>query len=45
MRSAPSESPTSILQNSSYHKDRQGPFSNPPIEAPNDLDAIIKLIR
>ncbi|OHB67500.1 MAG: threonine synthase [Planctomycetes bacterium RBG_13_62_9] len=28
-----------------YHKDRQGPFSNPPTEAPNDLDAIIKLIR
>jgi threonine synthase len=27
-----------------YHKDRQGPFSNPPIEAPNDLEAIIKLI-
>jgi threonine synthase len=28
-----------------YHKDKQGPFSNPPVEAPNDLDAIIKLIR
>lgn len=28
-----------------YHKDRQGPFSNPPIEAPNDLQEIIKLIR
>jgi len=28
-----------------YHKERQGLFSNPPIEAPNDLDAIIKLIR
>ena len=28
-----------------YHKDRQGQFSNPPIEAPNDLDEIIKLIR
>ena len=27
-----------------YHKDRQGPFSNPPIEAPNDLEAIIKLL-
>jgi threonine synthase len=27
-----------------YHKDRQGQFSNPPIEAPNDLDAIIKLV-
>ena len=28
-----------------YHKDKQGIFSNPPIEAPNDLDAIIKLIK
>jgi len=28
-----------------YHKGRQGPLSNPPIEAPNDLEAIIKLIR
>jgi threonine synthase len=28
-----------------YHKDKQGQFSNPPIEAPNDLDAIIKLIQ
>ena len=28
-----------------YHKDKLGEFSNPPIEAPNDLDAIIKLIR
>jgi threonine synthase len=28
-----------------YHKEKQGQFSNPPIEAPNDLDAIIKLIR
>ena len=27
-----------------YHKDKQGQFSNPPIEAPNDLDAIIKLV-
>jgi threonine synthase len=27
-----------------YHKDRQGEFSNPPVEAPNDLQAIIKLI-
>jgi threonine synthase len=27
-----------------YHKDRQGVFSNPPIEAPNDLDAIIALV-
>jgi len=29
----------------SYHKDRQGHFSNPPVEAPNDLDEIIKLIK
>jgi threonine synthase len=28
-----------------YHKDNQGQFSNPPIEAPNDLAEIIKLIR
>jgi threonine synthase len=28
-----------------YHKDKQGQFSNPPIEAPNDLDAIIRLIK
>jgi threonine synthase len=28
-----------------YHKEKQGQFSNPPIEAPNDLDAIIKLIK
>ncbi|MBN1457143.1 MAG: hypothetical protein JW912_04755, partial [Sedimentisphaerales bacterium] len=28
-----------------YHKDGQGQFSNPPIEAPNDLDEIIKLIK
>jgi len=28
-----------------YHKEKQGPFANPPIEAPNDLDAIIKLIK
>lgn len=28
-----------------YHKDKLGPFSNPPVEAPNDLQAIIKLIR
>jgi threonine synthase len=27
-----------------YHKDKQGQFSNPPIEAPNDLDAILKLV-
>ncbi|MHC4418897.1 MAG: threonine synthase, partial [Planctomycetota bacterium] len=29
----------------SYHKDKQGQFSNPPVEAPNDLDEIIKLIK
>jgi threonine synthase len=29
----------------SYHKEKQGPFSNPPVEAPNDLQEIIKLIR
>jgi threonine synthase len=28
-----------------YHKEKQGQFSNAPIEAPNDLDAIIKLIK
>ena len=28
-----------------YHKDKQGQFSNPPIEAPNDLDTIINLIK
>ena len=28
-----------------YHKDKLGQFSNAPVEAPNDLDAIIKLIR
>jgi threonine synthase len=28
-----------------YHKDRLGSFSNPPVEAPNDLQEIIKLIR
>jgi len=27
-----------------YHKEKQGQFSNPPIEAPNNLDEIIKLI-
>jgi len=27
-----------------YHKDNKGLFSNPPIEAPNDLDAIIKQV-
>jgi len=28
-----------------YHKEKQGEFSNRPIEAPNDLDEIIKLIE
>ena len=28
-----------------YHKDKKGPFSNPPVEAPNNLDEIIKLIK
>ncbi len=28
-----------------YHKDKLGEFSNAPVEVPNDLDAIIKLIR
>ena len=28
-----------------YHKENQGDFSNPPIEAPNDLDEIIKIIK
>jgi threonine synthase len=28
-----------------YHKENQGKFSNPPIEAPNDFDEIIKLIN
>ena len=28
-----------------YHKEKQGKFSNPPIEAPNDIDEIIKLIK
>jgi threonine synthase len=28
-----------------YHKQKQGQFSNPPVEAPNDLDEIIKLIE
>jgi threonine synthase len=27
-----------------YHKEKQGQFSNPPTEAPNDLDEIIKII-
>jgi threonine synthase len=29
----------------SYHKEKQGPFSNPPVEAPNNLDEIIRLIK
>jgi regulator of protease activity HflC (stomatin/prohibitin superfamily) len=29
----------------SYHKEKQGEFSNPPIEAPNDFNEIIKLIK
>ncbi len=28
-----------------YHKENQGEFSNRPVEAPNDLDEIIKLIK
>ncbi len=28
-----------------YHKENKSQFSNPPAEAPNDLDEIIKLIR
>jgi len=28
-----------------YHKENQGKFSNPPIEAPNNLEEIIKLIK
>jgi len=28
-----------------YHKEKRGQFSNPPIEAPNDLEEIIKLIK
>ncbi len=28
-----------------YHKENQGKFSNPPIEAPNDFDEIVKLIE
>jgi len=29
----------------SYHKESQGQFSNPPVEVPNELDEIIKLIK
>jgi threonine synthase len=28
-----------------YHKEKQGRFSNPPIESPNDLEKIIRLIK
>jgi len=28
-----------------YHKNEQGDFSNPPVEVPNDLEAIIQRIR
>jgi threonine synthase len=28
-----------------YHKEKQGQFSNPPVEVPNDLEEIIKLIK
>ena len=28
-----------------YHKQKQGQFSNPPVEVPNELDEIIKLIK
>ena len=28
-----------------YHKEKQGQFSNPPVEAPNELEKIIKLIK
>jgi threonine synthase len=28
-----------------YHKEKQGQFSNPPLEVPNDLEEIIKLIK
>lgn len=27
-----------------YHKDSQGPFSNPPVEVPNDLEKIIQIM-
>ena len=27
-----------------YHKVNQGPYSNPPVEAPNDLARIIELM-
>ena len=28
-----------------YHKQQQGMFSNPPVEAPNDFEQIIKLMK
>ena len=28
-----------------YHKEKQGKFSNPPVEVPNDLEQIIKLMK
>ncbi len=28
-----------------YHKEKQGEFSNPPVEAPNDINEIIKLLK
>jgi len=28
-----------------YHKEKQGRFSNPPVEAANDLEEIIRLIK
>jgi threonine synthase len=28
-----------------YHKEKQGRFSNPPVESPNDLEKIIRLIK
>lgn len=28
-----------------YHKEKQGEFSNPPIEAPNDFEQILKFIK
>jgi len=29
----------------SYHREKQGQFSNPPVDVPNDLDKIIRLIN
>lgn len=28
-----------------YHKDKKGRFSNPPVEAPNDLEKIVELVK